>query len=136
MEPQTAAEQTAADPSWFSQQWDLLWPYAPVVIAGALVGLAVFLLVWRPLRKLMGLNERLWNAQAFFGRAMLVTFVLGGMAPVIGTALPVERGASFMEYVWAVGGQLQYSVLYVALFLFGYSILLAVLAASLGRFRD
>ncbi|MDY7009277.1 MAG: hypothetical protein SVV80_00790 [Planctomycetota bacterium] len=110
--------------------------YALFLIMAVVVGLLVFLLVVAPMRRLLGANSRLKQARPFFVMTLLVILILGAIAPVIGEGLDLPEDSAFMEYVWCAAGNLDDTVLSVALFLFGYVIVMTVLTAALGRYRD
>ncbi len=116
--------------------WTWFFSYALFLIMAAAVGLIVFLLVVLPMRRLLGANSRLKQARPFFVMTLLAILILGAIAPAIGESLDLPEGSHFMEYFWRAAGDLDGTVLSVALFLFGYVIVMTVLTAALGRYRD
>ncbi len=116
--------------------WTWFFSYAMFLVMAAAVGLIVFLLVVAPMRRLLGANSRLKQARPFFVTALLVILILGAIAPVIGESLDLPEDSAFMEYFWSAAGNLDGTVLSVALFLFGYVIVMTVLTAAMGRYRD
>ena len=110
--------------------------YAAYLGAAVLLALIVFLLVWLPMRRLLGANSRLKSARPFFVRALLVILVLGAIAPVVGERPDLPEDAAFMEYVWHAAGNLEDSLVRVGLYLFGFVVVMTILAAALGRCRD
>ena len=112
------------------------WCYAAVGIAAAIAGLLVFLLVWLPMRRMLGANDRLKQTRAFFVRALLLVILLGAIAPVIGRKVNLPEGSATMEYVWQAAGMLGTTCVVLAIYLFGFVVVMAILAASLGKYRD
>ena len=116
--------------------WTWFFSNALFLIMAAGVGLIVFLLVVAPMRRLLGANSRLKQARPFFVMSLLVVLILGAIAPAIGESLCLPEDSAFLEYFWDAAGDLGGTVLSVALFLFGYVIVMTVLTAALGRYRD
>jgi len=107
-------------------------------VAIAVAAAIAFLLV-RPMRALLSSNAHLAPAESFYLRAFALTVMLGALAAVVGRSMPSpEKGKSMtaMEYVWWVVGGLEPAFLSIALFLMGYVVLLTILFAVLGRYRD
>ena len=104
-------------------------------VMAMLVGLLVFMLVVRPLKNLLSGNKALERAQGFFVRMLLVIMVIGSIGPVIGSG-GTKEGQKFMEFLWQQAGQLGDSLVVIGLYLFGFVVLMTVLAATLGRNRD
>ena len=116
--------------------WHDFLGYAVLFALAVVVALIVFLLVWRPVRRLLGANARLQQARPFFIRTLFVVLLLGAIQPVAGKGVSLPEGSAFMEYVWQAAGQLDQTLLIVGLYLFGFVIVMTVLAAALGRYRD
>ena len=114
--------------------WTECVHYGAELLLAVIVALAVFLVVLGPMRRLLGANARLKQARPFFTRALFVVLLLGALAPVIGDR-PAEAD-SCMEYVWQAADALESVLLSVVLFLFGFVLVMTVLAAALGRYRD
>jgi len=110
--------------------------YAVLFAMAVVVGLIVFLLVVGPLRRLLGANSRLEQARSFFTRSLFIILMLAAMAPVAGKGVTVKEGSPFLEVVWQAAGRLNDVLLYVGLYLFGFVVVMTVLAAALGRYRD
>lgn len=134
MDPTTAPVDTPAPVCPFTGQES--FGYLVLFVLAAAVGLVLFLLVWRPARKLLSANDRLLAARPFFIRTLFLLIMIGAIAPVIGETAGAGADAAFMEHVWQAAGQLQETVIFSGLYLFGFVLVLTILAASLGRFRD
>ena len=109
---------------------------AILFVLAVVVGLVLFLLVWRPARKLLGANARLLAARPFFIRTLFLLTMIGAIAPVIGESPDAGPDAAFMEQVWQAAGHLKQTVTFAGLYLFGFVVVMTILAASLGRLRD
>ena len=109
--------------------------YGVLFAMAIVVGLIVFLLVWGPMRRLLGANDRLQQARAFFVRTLFIVLLLAAMAPVAGKGVTLDEDARFMQYVLQAAGRLNDVLLYVGLYLFGFVVLMTILTASLGRYR-
>ena len=112
------------------------WCYAVVSIAATIAGLLVFLLVWLPMRRMLGANDRLKQTRPFFVRTLLLVMLLGAIAPVIGDEVNLSAGSATMEYVWQAAGMLGTTCMVLAIYLFGFVVVMTILAASLGKYRD
>ncbi len=110
------------------------WASAMLLGMAAGVGLVVFLLIWRPTRKLLSLNASLLAARPFFLRCLFLLLLLGAISTVIGESF--SQHENFMEYFWEAADNLQGPVLIVSLYLLGFAVLMTVLTAVLGRHRD
>ena len=102
----------------------------------ALAGLIVFLLIWRPMRRLLGANTRLEQARPFFCRTAFLVLILGAVAPAVGKRVDLPEGSAFMEYVWQAAGLMEDTLIYVGLYLFGFAILMTILTVASGRSRE
>ncbi len=110
--------------------------YGLTIVFAAVLSLIIFLLLVGPMSSLLGANSRLKKARSFFMMALFIVLILGGIAPVIDVNLDMGEDAPAMEYVWNAAQKLQTTMIYLALFLFGFCIVMTVLAASLGRHDD
>ena len=110
--------------------------YALMHILAAAVGALVFVLVWLPMQKLLSANSRLRQAKPFFVRTLLIVMVLGALAPVVGNTLSIDEDTAGMEIVWKTAGKLGDSLLAVGLYLFGFVVVMTILAATLGKYSD
>ncbi len=126
----------------------------PAMAAG--LGVVVFLLVWLPMRRLLGANSRLKRARPFFVRTLLLVLLLGAIAPAIDKSLDLDGKSKaakattqaqtaaadtlehedFMQAVWQAAGELEGSFIAAGLYLFGFVVIMAILAATLGKYRD
>lgn len=113
--------------------WFLTNCFMPVFATA--FSLVIFLLLLGPTRKLLGANSHLEKARPFFVMSLFIILLLGGIAPVIDVKLDMGS-ANNMEYVWEATKELQVPMISLASFLFGYCIVMTVLAASLGRRDD
>jgi hypothetical protein len=107
---------------------------ASLPVAAAALGVAVFLLVRGPMKRLFGANTQLGHARAFFLRVLLILLILGAIYPVIGVG--IGGHGTFMECVWEIADELQGSVLAVSLYLAGFVLMITILVATIGRDRD
>ena len=110
--------------------------YALMYAMAAALGAVVFALIWLPLRKLLRANSLLVATAPFFTRTLLIVLVIGALAPIVGESLDINDQTAAMEIVWQAADKLGNSLLAVGLYLFGFVIVMAVLAATLGRHHD
>ena len=122
----------------------------------ALVGaLVVFVLVYPPMRRMLGVNSALRATRSFYGRTFFIVMLLAAWMPILESMnLPTassdkaaEEGAeavaeaagempAFMETVWNVADDLENVCLSVGIFLLAYVIVLTIVYAAVGRIRD
>ena len=111
--------------------------FVAVAIVAAII---VVRLVAKPMRALLGANSYMAPGQAFYVRAFALAVYLGTLATVVGRSVPgPEEGKesmALMEYVWWVAEGLEPAFWSMALFLMGFVILLTIVLAVLGRYRD
>ena len=100
------------------------------------LGILVFVLVWLPMSRLLSANSRLQQAKPFFVRTLMLIMLLGAIGPVVGKGLDLPEGSAPMEYIWQAAGELQGTFIAVGLYLFGYVLIMTILAATLGKYRD
>ncbi|KPJ77353.1 MAG: hypothetical protein AMS14_00725 [Planctomycetes bacterium DG_20] len=114
--------------------------------------LVVFVLVYPPMRRMLGVNSALRAARSFYGRTFFIVMLLAAWAPILESldvpaAESAEEGAeaavaapektpAFMETVWDVAGDLEDVCLSVGIFLLAYVVVLTIVYAALGRIRD
>lgn len=110
--------------------------YAIVFAAAAIAGLLVFLLTWLPMRRMLGANDRLKQTRPFFVRTLFLVMLLSAIAPVVGRKVNLSEGSATMEYVWQAAGMLGTTCVVLAIYLFGFVVVMTILAASLGKYRD
>jgi hypothetical protein len=111
--------------------WSML-----AAVAGGLV-IIVVLLVRGPMRAVLTANAYLSPASSFYMRAFVLVVALAAIAAVAGTGLPCEKQSeTTMTLIWWAAGQLQPLCWSLAGFLMGYVLMLTVLFAALGRYRD
>ena len=112
------------------------WGSVVFLVMGLVIGLIVFLLVWRPIRRLLSANARLQQARPFFIRTLFVLLIIAAITPIVGESLDLPEDSAFMEYVWQAAGNLSGTLMSIGLYLFGFVIVMTVLSAALGRYRD
>ncbi len=115
---------------------DWFMTYGLTIVFAAILSLVIFLLMVGPMSILLGANSRIKKARPFFTMALFIILLLGGIAPVINVSLNMAEDTPSMEYVWNAAQKMQTTMIYLALFLFGFCIVTTVLAASLGRRDD
>ena len=111
---------------------------ALAVIAGGLVA-AVAALMRGPMRSLLTANGHLKPAAGFYGRGFVVVLTLAALAAVVGTSMPCPQQSAEkvrIEWVWWIVQGLQPVCWSLLGFLAGYVLLLTILYAALGRYRD
>ena len=113
-----------------------------VLIAGLLwsvvIAAVAFLLIYSPMRRMLGGNAILRAARPFYARTFFIVMFLAALAPILGTLGSVKSDATttFMSAVWAVAGKLDSVCWSVGIFLAVYVVVMTVVYAALGRFRD
>jgi ABC-type Fe3+-siderophore transport system permease subunit len=115
----------------------LAWTWVAALAAALVV--VVVLLVRRPLRDVLTANRHLAPASPFYARTFVLVVSLAALAVVAGTNVPCPQQSAekgLMEWIWWGVGQLQMVGWTVAAFLMGYVVLLTILYAVLGRYRD
>ena len=113
-----------------------LYGYLALFALAAGLGILVFVLVWLPMSRLLSANSRLQRAKPFFVRTLMLIMLLGAIGPVVGEGLDLPKTAAPMEYIWQAAGKLQNSFIALGLYLFGYVVIMTILAAALGKYRD
>ncbi len=116
--------------------YEEFYGYSVLFALAAGLGILVFVLVWLPMSRLLGANSRLQQAKPFFVRTLMLVMLLGAIGPVVGKGLDLPEGAAPMEYIWQAAGQLQNTFIAVGLYLFGYVVIMTILGATLGKYRD
>ena len=107
-----------------------------VVLSGVLVVLIVTLMRG-PMHRLLTANATIAPASVFYLRAFVLVMVLAALAAVAGSGTPCEKQAeNTMTLVWWAAERLQSAFLSVGGFLMAFVLLLTVLFAALGRYRD
>jgi len=114
---------------------------APIVLAVvAIVVVAVVVaLVRRPMAALLTANSYLAPAAKFYGRTFVVVILLSALAGLAGmhNSFPdPEKAKAAMEWVWWGAGRIESILGSICLYLGGYVLLVTVLFAALGRYRD
>ena len=110
-----------------------------LVVLAIVAAIIVVHLIAKPMRALLGANSYMAPAQAFYVRAFALALCLGALAAVVGRSIPgPEQGKSMaaMEYVWWVANGLEPAFWSISLFLFGFVVVLTIVLAVLGRYRD
>ena len=120
-----------------------VYPLIAWIVMAALVIVAaaiIICMIAKPMRALLGANSYMAPAKSFYVRAFGLTVFLGALASIVGrqplAAAEGQGHRAAMEYVWWVAGGLGSAFWSIALFLAGYVLLLTVLFAVLGRYRD
>ena len=109
--------------------------------------LVVFVLVYPPMRRMLGVNSALRATRSFYGRTFFIVMLLAAWMPILESMnLPTvssdkaaEAAAetpAFMETVWDVADDLENVCLSVGIFLLAYVIVLTIVYAAVGRIRD
>ena len=117
--------------------------------------LVVFVLVYPPMRRMLGVNSALRATRSFYGRTFFIVMLLAAWMPILESMdLPTassdkaaEEGAeaaveaaretpAFMETVWDVADDLENVCLSVGIFLLAYVVVLTIVYAAGGRIRD
>jgi len=109
--------------------------------------LVVFVLVYPPMRRMLGVNSALRATRSFYGRTFFIVMLLAAWMPILESMnLPTassDKAAeaagetpAFMETVWDVADDLENVCLSVGIFLLAYVIVLTIVYAALGRIRD
>ena len=106
------------------------------VMAGGLVAVIVSL-VRKPMNSLLTANSWLAPSARFYVRAFVLVMVLAAAAAVVGRGPPCEQqSATFMASVWWAVDHLE-NICWTGMgVLLGYVLLLTILYAVLGRYRD
>ena len=116
--------------------YEEFYGYSVLFALAAGLGILVFVLVWLPMARLLSANSRLKQAKPFFVRTLMLIMLLGALAPVVGKGLNLPQTAAPMEYIWQAAGKLDGSFWAVGLYLFGFVVIVTILAATLGKYRD
>jgi len=116
--------------------------------------LVVFVLVYPPMRRMLGVNSALRATRSFYGRTFFIVMLLAAWMPILESMdLPTassdqaaEEGAeaaveaaetpAFMEVVWNVADDMDEACLSVGIFLLAYVVVLTIVYAAVGRIRD
>ncbi len=117
--------------------------------------LVVFVLVYPPMRRMLGVNSALRATRSLCGRTVFKVMLQAGGVPVVvsmgmargggegaaeGAAEAVAPAAdetpALMEIVWDVASDLDEVCLAVGVFLLVYVVVLTIVYAALGRIRD
>ena len=116
--------------------------------------LVVFVLVYPPMRRMLGVNSALRATRSFYGRTFFIVMLLAAWMPILESMdLPTassdqaaEEGAeavaeaaetpAVMETVWNVADDLENVCLSVGIFLLAYVVVLTIVYAAVGRIRD
>jgi len=105
-------------------------------LAGGLVTV-VALAVRGPMRTVLTANAHLMPAATFYIRTFVLVIALAALAGVAGTGMPCEKQSeNAITVAWWIVGQLQNVCWSVGGFLMGYVVLVTILFAVLGRYRD
>ncbi len=112
-----------------------------VWIALALLAAAVCLLVIaairKPMSELFSANSYMSPASVFYVRSFCLIIFLATLATIISAGEPCEeQSRHFMQCLWWILDSLSPVLLSAILCIGGYALLLTVLFAVLGRYRD
>ena len=109
---------------------------------GVVIAAAAFLLVYPPMQRLLAANSVLRAARPFYARTFIVVMLLAAWAPILELAGSSASDKSapptmtFMEAVWKVSGKIDNVCWSVVIFLALYVVVITIVYAALGRFRD
>jgi cytochrome c biogenesis factor len=109
---------------------------------GVVIAAAAFLLVYPPMRRLMAANAILRAARPFYARTFFIVMLLAAWAPILGIVGSVSSDKSspetmtFMDAVWKVAAKIDNVCWSVVIFLAIYVVVITIVYAALGRFRD
>jgi len=112
--------------------------------------LVVFVLVYPPMRRMLGINSALRATRSFYGRTFFIVMLLAAWMPILesmdvpsdeaaeegAAAAAAEEPHAFMEIVWDVADGLDDVLMSVGIFLLVYVVVLTIVYAALGRIRD
>lgn len=115
--------------------WELIgW----LIFVGVAIGLAIIVvrLVAKPMRAMLGANSYMKPGQSFYVRAFGMVIYLSTLAVVVRREFPSPEEKFDMEYVWWVADGLEPAFWSMSLFLLGFVVLLTIVFAVLGRYRD
>lgn len=115
----------------------IAWIALAVLALGTAASVAC--LLRKPMHELLGANSYVAPAQRFYVRAFALVVSLGALAAIVGKDLPCSdqrKEMTGMEYVWWVVGGLENAFWSIGIFLLVYVLLLTILFAALGRYRD
>ena len=116
----------------------IIWLVSVLVAIGAAI--IVVQLIAKPMRALLGSNSYMACAERFYIRAFALAVYLSTLASVVGRSLPSpeepQKSMSTMEYVWWVIDGLESAFWSISLFLLGFVVLLTIVLAVLGRYRE
>jgi len=115
----------------------LAWIVLAVVSGGGVAVVAA--LMRRPMRTLLTANAHLAPAAGFYGRGFVIVLVLAALAAVVDRsgACPQQAAAkTCMEWVWWTVDALKPVCWSVLGILMGYVLLLTILYAVMGRYRE
>ena len=112
-----------------------------IVLAAMTLGVVVaaVCLIRKPMRALLGANSYIAPSQDFYVRAFALVLSLSALAAIAGRDMPCpdqKKSMVAIEYIWWVLDGLEPAFWSIALFLMGYVVLLTILFAVLGRYRD
>lgn len=109
---------------------------AMVILAGA-VCVAVIFAIRKPMRELLGANSFISPASKFYIRSFSLVIFLAALVVIVARGGPCARQSeSFMQCVWWVVDNLSPVLWSAILSLGGYTLLLTILFAVLGRYHD
>ena len=108
-----------------------------LALCAGVVCAIVLLSVRKPMRELLQVNSYILPAKRFYLRTFSLLILLAVLSVLVSTGGPcAEQSKTFMNRVWWVAEQLS-SVFWAAIIsIGGYALLLTILFAVLGRYRD
>ena len=110
--------------------------FIALVIVAVVVTAIVILAVRGVMRKLLSSNSTIAPAGPFYVRTFAVVLCLAVLAAIAGKAELPGDDDSCIECVWWIVDGLETILWSAGLFLAGYVVLLTILYAVLGRYRD
>jgi hypothetical protein len=98
---------------------------------------AVIAAILRPASELLRVNSYISPASRFYLRAFWLIMVLATLSVVIAAGEPnAEQSKYFIDCVWWIGEQWKGVLMSMVAVIGGYAVLLSILLAVLGRYRD
>ncbi len=108
-----------------------------LLLCAGVVCAAVMLTVRKPMSDLLRVNSYISPARRFYLRTFSLLIVLSVLSVLISAGGPcAEQSKNFMECVWWVADQVSSVIWAAILSVGGYALLLTILFAVLGRYRD
>lgn len=108
-----------------------------LLLCAAVVCAVVMLTVRKPMSELLQVNSYILPARKFYLRTFSLIIILAILSILISAGGPcAEQSENFMERVWWVADEVSSVIWAAILSVGGYALLLTILFAALGRYRD